>query len=312
MSKDLLVVFGATGKQGGSIIRYVLDDPSLSSRYAIRAITRNTSNPAAKALTSKGVEVVAADLDDTPSIPKALKGATFIFAMTNTSYNGDTREVETRQAKALCDEALKQGAKYIIWSSMSHPEKISGGKLTHVDHFDVKAEIEEYMRGLPIKIVAFAPGGFMQNYFTTQAPRPSPANDGTYVLANLMKPDTAIPLIDITDTGAWIAPVLADPDAFNGKFLAAAQGLYTMEEITSIMSKVSGKTVKHVQLPDEVFKGFLPEMMRETLFEMYLLFRDYGYFGDGTREMVEETSKGVKGKLNSFEEFLRRNEFNLE
>jgi uncharacterized protein YbjT (DUF2867 family) len=312
MSKNLLVVFGATGNQGGSIIRYVLDDPELSNRYTIRAITRNTSNAAAQALASKGVDVVAADLDDASSLATALKGASFVFALTNTQYQGSTREVETRQAKALCGEALKQGVEYIIWSSMSHPSKISGGKLTHVEHFDVKAEIEKYIRGLPIKSAFFAPGSFMQNYFTNQTPRPSPANDGTYVLANPCKPDTTVALIDITETGAWIAPILADPDAFAGKFIAAAQGLYTMEEVAAVMTKVAGKTVRHVQVPDEVFKGFLPEAMRDQLFEMYVLFRDYGYFGPRTKELVEQSGKEVKGKLSTLEEFLRKSEFKLE
>jgi len=57
-SKKLLVVFGATGNQGGSIIRTVLDDPSLSSQLAIRGITRVPSKPAAKAFLDKGVTLV--------------------------------------------------------------------------------------------------------------------------------------------------------------------------------------------------------------------------------------------------------------
>lgn len=312
MSRDLLVVFGATGNQGGSIIRHILDDAELSARYAIRAITRNTTSPSAQALAAQGVEVVAADLDDSGSLPAALKGASFVFAVTYTQYTGNTRDIETRQAKALCEEAIRQGAKYIIWSSMSHPYKISNGKLKHVDLFDVKAEIEEYIRGLPIQSAFFAPGGFMQNYFGVQKPRPSLENDGTYVLADLCKPSTAYPLLDVTDTGAWIAPVLADPEAYNGKFIAAAQDLYTMEEIAGILSKVSGKTVRFTQVPDDVYKSFLPEGMREQFFEMHLLFRDYGYFGEGMDELVKEGRKGVKTRLNTLEEFLRNNGFALE
>ncbi|KAF2679865.1 NAD(P)-binding protein [Lentithecium fluviatile CBS 122367] len=312
MSKDLLVVFGATGNQGGSVIRYVLDDPELSKRYSIRAITRNTSSTGAQALASKGIEVVAADLDDPSSLPAALKSASFIFLTTNTQYQGHTREIETRQAKAICDEALTQGAKYIIWSSMSHPFQISGGELTRVEHFDVKAEVEGYIRGLPIKSAFFAPGSFMQNYFTNQTPRPSPKDDGTYVLANLFRKDTVIPLVDITEAGAWIAPILAEPDAYEGRCLAAAQELYTPEEVVRTMSKVAGKTVTFQRLDDEVFRGFLPEGFRDELFEMYLLVRDYGYFGEGMEEQVEEGKKGVRGKLNTLEEFLGKNDFKLE
>lgn len=58
MSK-LLTVFGATGAQGGSVIRAVLADDVLSKEFKIRGITRDVSKPAAQALAEKGVEVVA-------------------------------------------------------------------------------------------------------------------------------------------------------------------------------------------------------------------------------------------------------------
>ncbi|KAF2638835.1 NAD(P)-binding protein [Massarina eburnea CBS 473.64] len=313
MSKQLLVVFGATGNQGGSVIRYVLNDPDLSSRYSIRAITRNSGSPEAQALASKGVEVVSADLDNTSTLPRALKGAAFIFATTITDYQGRTREIETRQAKALCTEALNQGAKYIIWSSMSHPSKISGGKLTQVTHFDVKAEIEEYIRTLPIKSSFYAPGSFMQNYYHIMKPRPSPANDGTYVLANISHPtQTQMPLIDITDTGAWIGAILADPDKWEGKHISAAQGLYNHEQVVDIMSKVSGKTVTFKQLPDDVLKSALPAGAREMLYEMNVHFRDYGYYGPEQKELVEEGIKMARGQLTDLETFLRKSGFKLE
>ncbi|KAJ4299728.1 hypothetical protein N0V90_004974 [Kalmusia sp. IMI 367209] len=312
MSKQLFVVFGATGNQGGSAAHAVLDDAELSKRYSVRAITRDTSNPKAQALGQKGAEVVSADLDDPASLPAALQGAAFVFALTNTSYKGDTREVETRQAKALVDEAVKQGAQYIIWSSMSHPFKISGGKLKQAQHFDVKAEIEAYIRGQPVKSAFYAPGSFMQNYYTNQTPRPSPANDGTYVLGNLFNPDTKLPLIDITDSGAWIGAILADPDKYDGKFFAAAQGLYTVEEVVQTMSKVSGKTVTHYKVADDVFKGYLPELSRDMLFEMYVLCRDYGYFGEGMEKDVEWARAQARGRLTTLEEFFRKTGFKLE
>ncbi|KAF2247565.1 NAD(P)-binding protein [Trematosphaeria pertusa] len=310
--KHLLVVFGATGNQGGSVAHAVLSSPDLSQRYSVRAITRNPNTPAAQALASAGAEVVRADMDDPSTLPGALKNASFIFAVTNTHYGRDTKAIETAQAQALCSEALRQGAQYIIWSSMSHPVEISGGKLKRVEHFDVKAEIETYIRGLPVKSAFFAPAGFFQNYYTSQKPRPSTANDGTYVLASLCRGDTVLPQLDITDTGAWVSAILAEPEKYEGKFFAAAEGLYTMDEVAATMSKVSGKTVKFQHVPDEVFKGFLPEGYREQLFEMYLLFRDYGYYGENMKEQVEWAKAQARGKLTNLEEFLRKTEFKLE
>lgn len=312
MSKKLLVVFGVTGNQGGSIVDSVLNDAELSKQYSIRGITRSASNSNAQALKSKGVEIVEADMDSPASLVPALQGAHTIFGVTVTQYTGSTREVETRHAKAFCEEALRQKAEYIIWSSMSHPEKISNGKLVHVEHFDDKAEIEQYIRTLPIKSSFFAPGSFMQNLQSSMKPRPSPSGDGTYVIANLCKPDTLVPFIDITDTGKWVAAILAEPDKYEGKFFAAAERLYTWTETVEILSKHTGKTVKHQQVPDEVFKGFLPEGVQQQYLEMYQLLRDYGYYGKNMKEDVEWAAKQARGKLTSLEEFLKKENYTLE
>lgn len=82
MSK-LLTVFGATGNQGGSVIKSVLANPQLSSEYKIRAVTRDPSKPSGKALADKGVEVVKADLKDKESVKKAVEGSSAVFGVTN-------------------------------------------------------------------------------------------------------------------------------------------------------------------------------------------------------------------------------------
>jgi uncharacterized protein YbjT (DUF2867 family) len=212
----------------------------------------------------------------------------------------------------LCEEAVAQKASYIIWSSMSHPAKISNGKLTRIEHFDVKAEVEEYIRSLPVKSSFFAPGSFMQNFQNTMKPRPSPANDGTYVIANCLNPDSVLALIDITDTGKWVAAILADPEKYEGKQFCAADRLYTMTEIAESISKYTGKTVKHQHVPDEVFKGFLPEGYKEPLYEMYLLFRDYGYYGKNMKEDVEWAKQQARGDLTTFGEWLKKENYSLE
>jgi putative NADH-flavin reductase len=80
MSKKLLVVFGATGNQGGSIAETVLDDPELSNQYSVRAITRLSSNPKAQALQAKGAEIVEADLENPSTLKAALTGAHTVCA----------------------------------------------------------------------------------------------------------------------------------------------------------------------------------------------------------------------------------------
>lgn len=312
MSKSLFAVFGATGNQGNSSVKFVLSDPELSQRYNVRAISRDISSAKMQELKSKGAELVQADLDDQSTLPAALKGAESIFLMTTTQYQGNSREIETRQAKAVCEEAIKQGVKYIIWSSMSHPFKISGGKLKNVEHFDDKAEIEQYIRGLPIKSAFFAPGSFMQNLYSHMVPRPSPSGDGSYVLRNIGSPEMALPMIDITDTGKWIGAILANPDKYEGKFFAGADRMYTIKEICETLEKVTGKKVTHANISDETYKSFLPPAMKDQLYEMWVFQRDYGYFGPETAEMVRWTRDQARAEPHNLEEFLRKNDYKLE
>ncbi|KAI4952031.1 hypothetical protein J4E91_003493 [Alternaria rosae] len=312
MSKSTIAIFGATGNQGNSVARTILTDPSLSALYNVRALSRSTTSPKMQELQSLGAELSAADMDDPTTLPSALAGCTHVFLITTTQYTGSTREVETRQARAVCSEAIKQGVKYIIFSSMSHPFKISNGKLKNVEHFDDKAEIEEYIRGLPVQSAFFAPASFMQNLEGRMKPRPSPANDGTFVLGDILPGDTPVPYIDITETGKWVGAILAEPEKYAGKFFAAAEALYTPDEVAAIMSKVTGKTVTHVQLPDEVVKGFFPEGFREQLYEMWVLNREYGYYGKGQEEAVQWAKEQAKGELTGLEAFLRKNDFKLE
>jgi uncharacterized protein YbjT (DUF2867 family) len=312
MSKSLLAVFGATGNQGNSTAHFVLSDPELSKRYNVRAVSRDITNPKMKELESKGAELAQADLDDASSLPAALKGAEYLFFMTTTQYQGNSREVETRQSKSICEAALKEGVKYIIFSSMSHPHKISNGKLQHVEHFDDKAEIEEYIRTLPVKSAFFAPASFMQNFQTHLVPRPSYTGDGTYAVASIAHADTEIPYIDITNTGKWTGAILAEPDKYEGKFFAAAEDFYTLPQACEIISKVTGKTVKFQHLSDEMFKGFLPEAMREQLYEMWVLVRDYGYYGADTKELVGWAKSQAKGELTSLEQWLVKAKFSLD
>ena len=95
MSK-LLVVFGATGNQGGSLVDYVVNDPELSRQFKVRGVTRDPSKPAAQTLQKKGVEIVKGDADDTESVEHAVKGAHTIFAMTATVYDDQLEERELR------------------------------------------------------------------------------------------------------------------------------------------------------------------------------------------------------------------------
>src|SRR5262245_54789458 len=111
----IIAVIGATGSQGGGLAQAILADPN--GGFAVRAITRDTNKDKAKALASKGAEVVSADLDNVESLKKAFAGADGVFAVTN-FWEHFSGEKEKAQAKNIADAAKAAGVKHVIWSTL--------------------------------------------------------------------------------------------------------------------------------------------------------------------------------------------------
>lgn len=116
MSQPIIVIFGATGNQGGSVINSILSDPTTATKYKLRGVTRDVEKPAAKALTERGVEMVAANLDDSASVAKAVEGAYGVFAVTDYWATMDGAG-EIKQGKNMADAAkvsLKPNMLYLV------------------------------------------------------------------------------------------------------------------------------------------------------------------------------------------------------
>jgi len=305
MSK-ILAIFGATGQQGGSVLNYVLNDPDLSKQYKIRAITRDPSQPAAKALENKGIEIVQADADDILSLKRALQGTHTVFAITNSIYDAQIRTREVAQGKAIADAAVAVRTSYLIFSTLPNVARISNGKYTHVDPFDAKAEVEDYIRALPIKSAFYAPGSFMQNFLTASAPQP--VGDGTFVISGIASPGTRFPLIDpVTDSGLYVGAILAAPEKYSGKVVYGVTELLSYDEIAETMARVSGKVVRYTQIPEETLRSYLPPIVGDVVVDLYFYYQNFGYYGPITDEVVELAKGDARGARTTFEEFLGRN-----
>lgn len=303
MSK-LLVIFGITGQQGGSVANTVLSDPQLSKEFKIRGLTRDVSKPNAQDLAKRGIEMVTTDMDDVQSVNAALAGAHSVF-LNITSLPDD----EIEQGKRVADACVTAGVSMLIYSGSTHTDQISNGKYKNIASYNCKAIVEDYIRTLPIKSCFYLPGSFMQNFLgPAMGPRPSRDNDGTYAFNFPFPETTALPFIDIaTDTGKYVAAILASPGEFEGKDIAAAAGMYSYKEVAQLMTKISGKTVTFNQLPPDVFASFLPAARRTMLLEMFLHLAEFGYYGSETKQLVERDSKLAKGDLVTMEEFLTKN-----
>src|SRR2546425_3645249 len=154
--KKIIAVVGATGTQGGGLCQAILADPN--GGFAVRAITRDPNKDKAKALASKGAEVVKADLDDVESLKKAFAGAHGVYCVTN-FWEHFSAEKEKAQAKNMADAAKAAGVKHVIWSTLEDTRKLmeSNDKRMpilqekyRVPHFDAKAEANAYFSGLPV------------------------------------------------------------------------------------------------------------------------------------------------------------------
>lgn len=163
----LLVVLGATGQQGGAILRHFAAQGS-DRKYKLRGITRNPQSQAAQDLQALGVEMVTGDLDSLPSLQAAFSGATHIFATTDSNKNifhairhpevlsadqtprSFARDKELIHGQNIADAAASTETLHrLVWSSLPSPKKWSGGAFTKVTMFDTKDEIREIMLATP-------------------------------------------------------------------------------------------------------------------------------------------------------------------
>ncbi len=119
--KNVIAVVGATGAQGGALARAILADRN--STFAVRAITRDPSKDAARALADAGAEVVRADIDDVASVQKAFAGAAGAYCVTN-FWEHLSAEKEKAQARNLADAAKAAAVPHVIWSTLEDTRKL--------------------------------------------------------------------------------------------------------------------------------------------------------------------------------------------
>ena len=151
MSQKLaVVVTGGTGKQGGAVVKSLLE-----RGHEVRAVTRSTESAKARELANASVTLVRASLEDTAALTKALEGATSLFAMT-TPFEGGT-QAETRQGISAADAAKAAGV-HLVFTSAG-----SANRQTGIPHFDSKYEVEEHIAKIGVRATVLAPVYFMVN-----------------------------------------------------------------------------------------------------------------------------------------------------
>src|SRR5215210_6848784 len=184
-AERLIVVTGATGKQGGAVARSLLD-----RGFRIRALTRNPQKPEAQALADRGAEVVQGDMEDRSSMERALEGAYGVFSVQNfweTGYDG-----EVQQGKTVADTAKAAGVEHLVYSSVG-----SAHRQTGIPHFESKWEIEEHVREIGLPYTILRPVFIMQNWEMMR----EHVLGGT--LAQPLDPDKPFQQVAVEDVGAF-------------------------------------------------------------------------------------------------------------
>ncbi|GJC80878.1 nmrA-like family domain-containing protein 1 [Colletotrichum liriopes] len=304
MSK-LLTVFGATGNQGGSVVKAVLADPILSKEFKIRGITRDVSKPAARDLAGKGVEVVAADMTSKASLSEAIKGSHTIFLLTTPNFAG-VGSKEQLHGKNVADVAAEAGVKHLIYSSLLHVTETTNGRLKHVVHFDDKAEVERYIRSKGIPSTFILPGYFMSNFTALQMIRKG--DDGVYTLAYPVSDSAKFPLIDTeSDVGKYVVATIRNEAKVLGYQILAAADYYTPSRIISEFQEITGKPARFVTIDAETYKSFIPGPLADEMLENHLFIEDPGYYaGKDLKDSLELLAE-VGLKPTSWKEFLEAN-----
>lgn len=314
-TKSILAIFMAASTQGQSIITQVLNDPSLSSTYTIRAITRDPSSTSAQFLHTLPIEVVAADASNPSTLLPALKDVTTVFAVTMPNFSPTGLEDEYNAGVAIANAAVALGCKYLIFSTLPSVTSISSGKYGPIAHFDARARVEGYIRTLDIQSAFVSLGCFMENFvnpaFAIFWPKRK-EQDGKWVITLQFAPDSVMPLVAAgEDTGKFVGAILADPCKFEGKTVCASGGLYTWRQVAAVMAKSSGKDVVYEQVSKEEWTESLM-FGKEVFPECFAALEEFGYYGPKTVEEVGWAVENARGEVMGLGEFLVRNPLRLE
>lgn len=276
----IILVTGATGQQGGAVCRHLLKDG-----WKVRAMSRDISKPAAEKLEKSGAELIGGDMSSAEDLKKAMKGIYGVFSVQNFWEHG--YDGELLQGKNVVDAAKAEGIKHFLYSSVGGAER-----QTKLPHFDVKFEIENYIKNLGIPYTIIRPVFFMENLNTWFKPA---EENGNLSLNMALKPGTKLQMIAVDDIGAIAVKIFDNPSEYLGKEIELAGDDLTMPEAAKIYKKVTGKETVFNELPVDVLRS-----NSEEVASMFQWFIDKGYKADIKK--LKEIHPG----LTSFESWLSR------
>lgn len=306
--KKIIAVVGATGAQGGGLVRAMLSDPG--SGFTARALTRKVDSDKAKELKKLGAEVVAADLDDVESLKRAFAGAYGAFLLTN-FWEHFSPEKELAQAKNMAQAAKHANLQHVIWSTLEDTRKwipLSDDRMPtlmgkyKVAHFDAKGEADHLFTELGVPTTFLLTSFYWENliYFGA-GPKKGP--DGKLALTYPMG-DKKLPGIAVDDIGKCALAIFKKGREYIGKTVGISGEQLTGAQMAAALTKALGQEVRYNEVsPDEYRKFGFPGA--EDMGNMFQFKRDFNDHYRGARSV--EFTRSINPELQTFDQWLTRN-----
>lgn len=264
-----VLVTGATGKQGGHVVRELI-----ARGHSIRALTRKPESPAAVALAERGVTIVPGDFEDQKSLERAARGVDTVFAMATPFESGE--QAETREGINIVRAAAAVGVAHLVYSSVAGADRATG-----IPHFDSKFEVEKELRRSGVPFTIIAPVFFMENFLAD------------WMAASIAKGSIAMALpatrrlqqIALSDIAQFTALVIERRESFLGKRIDIASDEVTGATAAAAISEAAGRHIGYTALPIDAVR-----QMNEDQALMLEWFDHVGYDADivGLRSLYPE------------------------
>jgi len=306
--KKIIAVLGATGAQGGGLVRAILADPR--GGFAARALTRDVNSAKAKELARLGAELVAANVDDVASLENAFHGAYGAFCVTF-FWAHCLPEKEIAEARAMAEAAKHARLQHVIWSTLEDTRRwvplsdtrmpTLGGKYK-VPHFDGKGEADKIFTdaGLP---ATFLLTSFYWDNFIYFGSGPKKGPDGKLALTFPMG-DKKLPGIAAEDIGKCAYGIFKKGREFIGKIVGIAGEHLTGTQMAAALSKALGQDVRYNSVTPEVYRAFgFPGA--EDMGNMFQFKRDFEEYFCGARD--PNFARSLNPELQTFAAWLEKN-----
>lgn len=233
-----IAVVGATGQQGGSVARAILE-----KGHIVRALTRSTDSPAAQQIQSLGAKLVQTDLTDRNLLIQAFNKVDAVFGVTTPFETGV--ELETVQGINIVEAAREANVGHFIFSSVGKADADTG-----IPHFDSKYKVEQYLLTAGVPHTIIGPVFFMENWFSPWFL--PPIKEGNVALA--MPGDRKLAQVSVDDIGRFVALIFQKPEEFIGKRLDIASDDVTGKEVAEKIGNQIGRKLGYFRIPIEAIR----------------------------------------------------------